>query len=234
MWQFAEAVEGLAEACRALGTPVTGGNVSFYNETLGEAVLPTPTVGMVGLLEDVSLHLTAWFKRQGDLIALLGETREELGGSEYLRLIRGLKRGLPPRVDLQLERRIHETCLEAIGAGLLSSAHDCSEGGLAVALAESCVGGPGRPLGAEAALGTDMRPDALFFGETQGRILISFHGDDRENLERIAIARGVPLSVIGKVGGVQLRLTAGSARADLALGTLNSAWRDTFRAHFKK
>ncbi|MFN3475943.1 MAG: phosphoribosylformylglycinamidine synthase subunit PurL, partial [Candidatus Methylomirabilales bacterium] len=127
MWQFAEAVKGMGEACRALGTPVTGGNVSFYNETKGSAIYPTPIVGMLGILEDIAHATTQWFKREGDLVLLLGETREELGGSEYLSVVHGLERGRPPLLELDRERRVQQACLKMIQTGLVASAHDCSD-----------------------------------------------------------------------------------------------------------
>jgi phosphoribosylformylglycinamidine synthase len=234
MWQFVEAVEGLGEACRALGTPVTGGNVSFYNETLGTGVMPTPTVGMVGLLDDVFRHMTQWFRNEGDLVLLLGENREELGGTEYLRVVHGLKKGLPPRIDLEFEKRIQEFTMAVIGAGLVSSAHDCSEGGLAVALAESCLSGPDAPLGARVELRDDVRPDALLFGETQSRIVFSVPAETLEDMQARASVQSLPLAVIGTVGGGSLRVTAGSARIDIDLDAMNAAWRESFAANFRK
>jgi phosphoribosylformylglycinamidine synthase len=234
MWQFAEAVEGISEACRELETPVTGGNVSFYNETLGEGVFPTPTIGMVGLLEDVSRHMTQWFKEAGDVVALLGENREELGGSEYLRLVHGLKKGLPPRLDLVRERKIQEFCLWAIGEGLVSSAHDCSEGGLAVALAESCLSRPEGAIGTEIDLKDDLRHDALLFGETQSRILFSLPAGRLSRLRDEASLRDVHLAVIGTVGGNRLRISAGDTLLDLAVEDMDRAWKESFAEHFRK
>ncbi len=233
MWQFAQAVEGIAEACRAFGTPVTGGNVSFYNETLGVGVFPTPTIGMVGLLEDVSKHMTQWFKSPGDTVVLLGEAGEEVGGSEYLRLVHGLRKGLPPRVDLNREKSVQDLCLWAIESGLLSSAHDCSEGGIGVALAECCLSGPGL-VGAEIRLEPASRPDALLFGESQGRIVVSLPEGKLESLQGEARARGVASAVIGKVGGPRLRVDGGGSLVDLSLDDMNHAWRETFAAHFRK
>jgi phosphoribosylformylglycinamidine synthase len=234
MWQFAEAVEGIAEACEIFNTPVTGGNVSFYNETLSEGVFPTPTIGMVGLLEDVEKHMTQWFREEGDAILLLGETREEIGGSEYLRLVHGLKKGLPPRVDLTREKAVQDFCLWAIGEGLVRSAHDCSEGGLAVALAESCISGPGDPVGASVALGDAMRPDVLLFGESQSRIVFSAPAGSVDALMAEAVERGVPLAQIGTTGGSQLTVAAGGGSVDLSLDELNRAWRESFAANFRK
>ena len=138
MWAFSETIDGMAEACRALGTPVTGGNVSFYNETEGEGVYPTPVIGMLGLIEDARHTTTQWFKEAGDVILLLGVTRNDLGASELLSVVAGEASGAVPRLDLEAEKAVQKVCLEAIQAGLVRSAHDCSDGGLAVALAESC------------------------------------------------------------------------------------------------
>jgi phosphoribosylformylglycinamidine synthase len=138
MWAFSETIDGIAEACRALGTPVTGGNVSFYNETEGEGVYPTPVIGMLGLIEDARHTTTQWFKEAGDVILLLGATRNDLGASELLSVVAGEASGAVPRLDLEAEKAVQKVCLEAIQAGFVRSAHDCSDGGLAVALAESC------------------------------------------------------------------------------------------------
>jgi len=138
-YQFKEAVAGMGEACRALGTPVTGGNVSLYNESPSGAVYPTPVIGMVGLIDDLSHITRATFQHDGDAVLLLGEMRGELGGSEYLATIHGEVLGAPPRCDLDLEKKVIDSLLEAIRAGAVSSAHDCSDGGLAIALAECCV-----------------------------------------------------------------------------------------------
>ena len=151
MWQFAEAVAGIGEACRALDTPITGGNVSFYNETDGKAILPTPVLGIVGVIEDASKVLTRTFKRAGTPVVLLGTTRAELGGSEYLYRVHGLIRGQAPVLDLDAEKRLQRLLVDAAAEGLLLSAHDCSEGGLAVTLAECCFDTGGIGLSAELA-----------------------------------------------------------------------------------
>src|SRR5439155_2175308 len=147
LWQLGEAVEGIAEACRALDLPVVGGNVSLYNETSGTAILPTPIIGVVGVLEDASRLVTQWFKGVGHRIALLGPDAVSLGGSEYLWMLHRIVRGTLAPLDLGVERRVQAAVQAAIGAELLLSAHDCSEGGVAVALAEACVTGP-EPIGA--------------------------------------------------------------------------------------
>src|SRR4030095_9506503 len=140
MWQFAEAVAGIGEACRALDTPITGGNVSLYNETEGKGILPTPVIGVVGVLEDGSKVLTRMFPSAGLEIVLFGDNRGELGGSEYLKAMRGLVRGMPPSLDLDRERALQRLLVDLAAAGRIRSAHDCSEGGFAITLAECCFG----------------------------------------------------------------------------------------------
>src|SRR5262245_25640008 len=164
MWQFEQSIDGIAHACRALETPIVGGNVSFYNETEGKGIHPTPTIAMVGFLEDVKGALTQWFKREGDQVFLLGEPSGSLGGSEYLALKHGLESGRPQPVDLATERALHDLVRAARDAGLIVSAHDCSEGGLAMALLECCITGPSA-IGAEIALEGKGRLDELLFGE---------------------------------------------------------------------
>jgi len=225
MWQFVEAVKGIGEACRAMQTPVTGGNVSFYNETSGHAIFPTPVIGMVGLLEDVAYATDQWFKTEGDLVALLGETREELGASEYLAVRFGLVRGEPPSLDLERERALQGACLEAIRLGLVRSAHDCSEGGLAIALAESCMGGEGTPIGVDVELGGAIRPDALLFGESQSRIIVSIKESEWPRLQEIAARHRVPLTRLGTVGGERFKLRGATFAIDLPLGEIERAWR---------
>ncbi len=206
MWQFENSILGMREACLKLAIPVVSGNVSFYNETSGNAVYPTPTVGMVGLLDDIEKRTTQWFKDEGDLIALLGATLEEIGGSEYLKVVHSLDRGLPPRIDLDTEKKVQHACRDAIAGGIIKSAHDVSEGGLAVALAEACLS-PSTPVGATVELqGGDIREDALLFGESQSRIIISLEEKDLERMKGIAAANGAPFTVIGRVGGGSLRI----------------------------
>ncbi|MCW5829742.1 MAG: phosphoribosylformylglycinamidine synthase subunit PurL [Deltaproteobacteria bacterium] len=177
MWQFAEAIEGMAEACRVLETPVVSGNVSLYNETLDVGIYPTPSIAMVGLLQDLGHRTVQWFQKPGDRIVLIGRTREELGGSEYLQVIHGLEKGMPPALDLAHEKAVQKAVLEAIRAGLIRSAHDCSEGGLAVALAECGFGDPRqhgeRLLGAAIEIEDYIREDALLFGESQSRMVVT-------------------------------------------------------------
>ncbi len=203
MWQFINAVKGIGEACRALSTPVIGGNVSFYNETKGSAIYTTPTIGMVGVLDDVEKRLTQSFKKAGGVVAILGETKEELGGTEYLALIHKTEKGMPPSLDLEKEKALHGLLHEAVT--LLSSAHDCSEGGLAVALAESCISGH---TGAQINLDKMplMRKDALLFGESASRAVVSLDKKNLPALEAAAKKHGVAITVLGATGGDRLKI----------------------------
>ncbi len=221
MWQFVEAVHGIRDACNALGVPVVSGNVSFYNETEGRAIPPTPTIAMVGLMDDVTRHTTQWFKGEGDVIVLLGRTREELGGSEYLAQ-QGILTGTPPWIDLQVETHVQAVCTRAIQDGLVRSAHDCSEGGLAVALAECCLSGSVRgELGAVVELEGAIRPDALLFGESQSRIIVSLRRQHLGRLRELAERHETPFTVLGEVRGH--RLTIGSL-IDLTLKEMRQVW----------
>jgi phosphoribosylformylglycinamidine synthase len=195
---------GMGEACRKFETPVTGGNVSFYNEDPDRKVYPTPVIGMLGVIEDMKHITTQWFKDNGDLIVLLGENKESLDGSEYLKVIHKKISG-SPKIDLDVEKRIQEVCLEGIKKGLIKSAHDCSEGGLAVALTECCVTAP-EPVGAKVNLKDKVRPDCLLFGESQSRVLITVDRNDLDQLEKIAEGKSVPLALLGEVGGRKLSI----------------------------
>jgi len=221
MWQFTEAVRGIRDACVALGVPVVSGNVSFYNETEGRAIPPTPTIAMVGLLEDIEHHTTQWFKGDGDAIVLLGVTREELGGSEYLMLTHGLVRGTPPWIDLEAEKQVQRVCLAAITEGLVRSAHDIAEGGLAVALAECCISGPHPGCGAVIEMEGAIRPDALLFGESQSRIIVSLRRRHLGRLRELAADANVPVTVLGEVRG--RRLVIGPL-IDVDLAELRRTW----------
>jgi phosphoribosylformylglycinamidine synthase II len=210
-WQLRECVEGLAEACRAFGTPVTGGNVSLYNESPAGAIDPTPTVGMVGLIADESHVTTQCFKQAGDVILLLGGPGNELGGSQYLAIVHGRKEGLPPRLDLARELSLHAAVRELIREGLTQSAHDCSEGGLAVALAECCISGP-MPLGALVELPLEgMLPEQLLFNESQSRIVLSVRPENVDVVLAALQFHRVPAAVIGEVGGASLKIICGLA-----------------------
>ncbi|MCP4007287.1 MAG: phosphoribosylformylglycinamidine synthase subunit PurL [bacterium] len=223
MWQFVEAVRGLGDACRAFDTPVVSGNVSFYNETAGEgAIPPTPTIGMLGLMEDASLAVKAGFASEGDAIVLLGETFEELGASEYLAVRHGQERGTPPALDLAREKRLYEFLERAARLRLMRSAHDVSNGGLAVALAE-CALQSG--IGLQAAPpGAGMRPDALLFGESASRVVVSCAQADLDALLQLAREIGVPGEAIGSTGGDRIRIEPG---IDLVLSHAYDVWSRT-------
>ena len=204
-WTFAECVAGMGEACRTLNTPVTGGNMSFYNEDPERIVYPTPVVGMIGLIEDLKHVTTMSFKEEGDVIVLLGENKEELGASEYLKVVHNLTRGNTPELNLEEEKKVQDTCLDMIKAGVVNSAHDCSDGGIAVALAECCTSSP-KGLGAAVSLEQKMRADVVLFGETQSRIIVSAKPGDLQKIEKIAGDHDLPFSVIGKVEGQNLKI----------------------------
>ena len=223
MWQFAEAVRGLSDACRALDTPIVSGNVSFYNETEGKAIYPTPMVAMIGLLADVRTHVTQNFKGEGDLVALLGTNTDEIGGSEYLKAVHGKVAGRVPRLDLAREKAVQRACLAM--TQWLRSAHDCSEGGLFACLAECCVSGPDA-VGVSVELTDGIRPDLLLFGEAPSRIVISFADKDRAAIETAAADAGAPFALIGRTGGQKLSVTG---LVDLPLRDVATAWRNGFR-----
>jgi len=226
MWQFAEAVRGISEACAALAIPVVSGNVSFYNETEGRPILPTPTIGMVGLLEDATRRVRTPFANAGDLVALAGTTRDELGGSEFLRAVRGRDEGPCPEVDLEAERRLVDLLVALAMHRKLSSAHDLSDGGLAAALAE-CAMRSG--LGVEIELNSSLRPSALLFGESTGRALVTFAESARSAVEGSAEQIGVPLAVIGSVGGERLAISiAGRKLIEEPVAALSELWSSAF------
>ncbi len=217
-WQFKEAVEGMSEACRELGVPVVSGNVSFYNESFGEAIYPTPIVGAVGLIEDIRNHLTIAFKEEGSLIVLIGKTFADLGGSAYLKLMTGKVAGEPPKIDFGREKKLYEFILEASAEGILLSAHDLSEGGLAQALVESSLAkGYGVHLDVE-------EPDdwAVFlFSESQSRAIVSLRIEYLPRLKMIASEKEVPLALLGHVSGRMFKL---NDKIEIALDDLRKAW----------
>lgn len=206
-WQFKRAIEGIVEACKFLRLPVVSGNVSLYNETPESVIHPSPLIGMVGVLENVEQHTTMSFKHAGDSVLLFGQCRDELGGSEYLATVHGVEAGLPPELNLERELAVQTLTLAAIRAGLVKSAHDVSDGGLAVCLAESCITGG---LGAVVEL-TDTveaeantRLDAVLFGETQSRVVVSAAPEHITQLQEMARHAGVAISFLGTVGGDKL------------------------------
>ena len=203
---FAEAVAGMGDACRVFDTPVTGGNVSFYNEDPDRAVFPSPVIGMLGLIDDIDHITTQWFKSEGDVVFLLGENDEHIGASEYLHTIFKQTRGEVPELDLDFELNLQQALLEAIKSGRLRSAHDCSEGGLAVSLAECCISNRDNQLGAQIDLTDEIRPDCLLFGETQSRVIVSCRIEDANSVREHFESKGVPCTQIGVVGGDTLRI----------------------------
>jgi phosphoribosylformylglycinamidine synthase len=229
MWQFAEAVRGLGDACRALGIPITGGNVSLYNETEGRAVYPTPVVGVVGVLDDSSRIVTRLFSRDGAVVLLLGDNRGELGGSEYLAALHEVVGGPAPALDLERERALQGLMVDLAAAGLVDSAHDCAEGGIAIALAECCFDTGGRGVSADIPLAT-MAPaplaiQATLFGESASCVVVSV--DDSNVAEVLSRARtaAVPAVTLGRVGGDRIRLAvAGEWHVDVAVAAAEDTW----------
>lgn len=220
-WQLEEVIKGISEACRVLETPVISGNVSLYNESKGEAIYPTPVIGMVGIIEDCDYICSMEFKNHNDLIVLLGENKEELGGSEYLKVIHNLVKGVPPQIDLLKEQAVQNACREAIKKELLSSAHDCSDGGLAISLAESCIKGK---KGVRIKIEDKMRSDALLFGESQSRIIVSINPKNLSLLQDVADKYQVPLLVLGSVEGEELNI---NRLISLKVKQLEKVWRGT-------
>lgn len=202
MWQFVEAVEGMADAGKALDTPVVSGNVSLYNETEGKGIYPTPTIVMVGVIDDVEKAVTSTFKLEGSNIFLLGENTDEIGGSEYLSIIHGIEKGTPPKIDLAKEKSLINLLVEAAEKSLMLSAHDTAEGGLAVALAEMCFGE--KQMGVRINLEDDMRTDHLLFAETQGRVIAEVGGLNSAAFEKLAEKHGIKCTQIGTVEGAHI------------------------------
>ena len=238
MWQLAQAVDGIAEACRALEIPITGGNVSLYNETNGQAIYPTPVLGVVGLLEDATRLLTRMFPADGLVIMLLGDAAGELGGSEYLKAAHGMVRGRPAAVDLDRERALQTLLVEGARDGLIRSAHDCAEGGFAVTLAECCVesGGVGARVELPAPAGSDDRFALIraLFGEAPSRVVVSAPHEKRNLLLARARALSVPATVLGHTGGERLTISlAGRVVADVGLDGAEQAWANGMTRHFE-
>ena len=226
-WQFREAVIGIGEACRELDTPVISGNVSFYNETETQAIYPTPIIGMVGVIENIDKHCTMHFKDEGDVVILLGETRNELGGSEYLYRIYGIERGAVPVLNFGLEKKLQSFILAAIEKGLLKSAHDVSEGGLAVALTECCME---KELGVKVQLESRLRADAVLFSESQSRFIVSCDPESLAELQQIMDKQEIPYEILGKVTGEELVIDINSKKiVDLNVKEMKEAWRGAFR-----
>ncbi|HEV2828556.1 MAG TPA: phosphoribosylformylglycinamidine synthase subunit PurL [Pyrinomonadaceae bacterium] len=237
MWSFSEVIDGMAEACRAFNTPVVSGNVSFYNETEGRGIMPTPVIGMIGLVEDVRRVVQPGFKQAGDVIALLGTTADDLSLSEYAATIEGISTedmiasGSVPNIDLNLELAVQKVCLEAAEAGLLASAHDCSDGGLAVALAECCFSSLNRSsAGAEVvvpeAMTASLPAKTVLFSESPSRIILGFPAAALADVQQLAARARCPITILGKVGGDRLRIQCGGDEAiSLKVNELENVWR---------
>jgi phosphoribosylformylglycinamidine synthase len=231
MRAFSDVIDGMKEACEVFETPVVSGNVSFYNETESRGILPTPTIGMVGLIEDTRKIVTHGFKNEGDLIALLGVTRENLSVSEYAQTVLGvttnelIAEGRVPQLDLKLEQEVQRACLALAQAGLLKAAHDCSDGGLAVTIAECCFSSLGRDaIGAEIRVASmGISDEAVLFGETPSRVVISFSPDDVQAVE--TTVGNCPFIVIGIVGSNKLRIAIdGKDILAATVAELESIW----------
>ena len=237
MRSFSDVIDGMKEACETFDTPVVSGNVSFYNETEGRGILPTPTIGMVGLIEDTRRIVTHGFKNEGDVIALLGVTNDDLSVSEYARTVLGkttddmIADGQVPRINLAMEKQVQDACLALAEAGLLRSAHDCAEGGLAVTIAECGFSSLGRDaIGAEIELESNgLSNEAVLFGESPSRIVISFAENDLETV-RSSVGEG-PFQVIGTVSGDELRVSIdGTPAIASPVVALESAWEMSLEA----
>ncbi len=238
MWSFSEVIDGIAEACKAFNTPVVSGNVSFYNETEGRGVLPTPVIGMVGLIDDVKRLVQPGFKNPGDFIALLGMTREDLSISEYAAVIEEksfdelIGQGRVPVLDLEAEVSVQTACLRAAENGLLRSAHDCSDGGLAVALAECCFSSLNREVfGAEIDLTGEYNLATRLFSETPSRIVVSFDQSALGDIEEIVAAASCAMTILGNVGSDRLHIESdGEEVIQLDVAEMEKAWRSSLAA----
>jgi phosphoribosylformylglycinamidine synthase len=235
MWQLVEAIEGIADACRGLDIPITGGNVSLYNETDGQAIYPTPVIGVVGLIDDASRVTSRVFKGAGDAVILLGEDRGELGGSEYLKTIHGLVRGSTPQLDLGREAALIRLVTSAIGDGLVRSAHDVSDGGIAVTLAECCFDTGGLGVTVDVPSCPSLPSLFAFFSESASRIVLSVEASKEQDVLARAAAAGVPARRIGTTGGDRLRVTVdGAAAIDVAVSEAEHLWSTAIEQYFKR
>ncbi|WP_213975182.1 phosphoribosylformylglycinamidine synthase subunit PurL [Tepidanaerobacter acetatoxydans] len=235
-YQFEKCVDGISEVSKKLNIPVISGNVSFYNEGKFSAVYPTPIVGMVGVLDDVNKHCTMNFKKQGDLVVLLGENTDELGGSTYLQEVLNITAGPAPRLDIELEKKVQTCCLKAIELGLVNSAHDVVQGGLAVALAECCIAGN---LGFSGEIETDLRPDTLLFGEGQSRIILSLPEENLSVLNKLAKEIGVKTSVLGfvKSGGLNIQVKQREqvvGKIEVSTEKIAEIWNNSIKRRIEK
>jgi phosphoribosylformylglycinamidine synthase len=259
MWQFARAVQGMGDACRTLGIPITGGNVSLYNETDGKGVLPTPVLGVVGLVEDADMVVRRAFRAAGDVVVLLGESRDELGGSEYLKTMHGLIRGVPPALDLAREAALQRVLVQGAASGIIRSAHDCAEGGLAVTLAECCFDSLGADVSAVArsakadargakaashgvevdvqgvAAAPGWRDLVTLFGESASRAVVSVSPEHVDRLLAMAAAANLPAARIGVVGGDRIRVSIEGVRVlDEPLAATELIWSTAIEEYFER
>jgi phosphoribosylformylglycinamidine synthase len=234
MWQFARAVEGINAGCLAFDTPITGGNVSFYNETLGQGIYPTPVLGLVGVLPDIRIEISPHFKQKDDMILLLGENLDELGGSEYQYVIQEALSGPPPAVDVAREKALQGLCLELVRGGLVRSAHDCAEGGLAVTLAEKCFAPASQKgWGANITLKDSVPLPSLLFGESHGRVIVSCPPGHIGRVEKAAERFGVPCAVLGTVGGDRLTIQCEDKELiDMEVSALEETWKSAIGKYF--
>ncbi len=231
MWQLAESIRGMGDALRALEVPVVSGNVSLYNETDGKAIKPTPMIAMVGLLDDAARHATMSFQRPGDLVAVVGDVAGDIAGSSYLDHVHGRVSGVPAPLDIARHRPVFDAILAMIQAGHLASAHDISDGGLAVAVAESAITAS-RALGVNIDLPAlkDVRDDAILFGEAPARFVISFAATARDAIAAICTAHGAPLAVVGAVGGATIEIgIGGKSRIVIPTDRAHTAWTQGFQ-----
>lgn len=230
-WQFKESILGISEACKILNTPVISGNVSFYNETPTSAIDPCPVIGMVGVIEDYQDITTQFFQEEGDLIFLLGENLEELGGSEYLRAIHNIGRGPVPKIDLEKEKNYQKNLLKLIRKSLIQSAHDISDGGLAIAVAECCFE---KELGATIYLKDEIRLDALLFGESQSRFIISVKYNDKEEVIEFLRKHQLPFQELGTVGGKDFTIYFKEKKLiETSLKALKSIWQEALQCQLQ-
>jgi phosphoribosylformylglycinamidine synthase len=234
MWQLVEAVEGIAEACRVMDIPITGGNVSLYNETDGRAIVPTPVIGVVGLIDDASRVVTRPFKGEGDVVIALGENLGELGGTEYLKIVHAVLAGDAPSLDLARERAVQGLVIDLAARGWLRSAHDCSDGGFAVAIAECCFDSGGIGVGVDVP-GAGLRAEAQLFGESASRILISVEASKEEEILALGRRAGVPAVRIGTTGGSAIRIAIDSRVAiDVPVARAEEIWATAIEKCFSK
>ncbi len=226
MWQFARVIDGMRDACKRLNIPITGGNVSFYNETEGEGIYPTPVVGVVGLIDNGAHIIQHHFKNRGDLIYLLGNTSDELGGTEYLKTIHGRIDGCPPGIDLDAEAALHSFMKEAVSLQLFQQAHDLSDGGLGVSIVESLFGPLGETMGATITLETTRHATSVLFSETQSRILVSVSTKSVDAFTELSEEHHIPISHIGVTGGDQLNVHInGFNTISAEVSELRNTWR---------